>query len=318
MNLSRERSDHFESKVSYYNRDPLVRKYVKLKNQMYLSNGYLFGTGINYYKNSNINKNTPQNFPDDTLELSLSLKKLFNRGELEVKTGYNNSMASYAVLEIFAEYQLAKILKVYGSFSKNKNAEETTPLLLGGKKDMISLAAKLDILASTSINVVWENNSFESQDNVHVGEGNYGRVLLGHQIRNGYPDMRVGVFGDYGKYNEKRGPKGVLDTLQAPGSPVLPKEFYNLGLDFAYGMANSNIYTRVWRPYATVNTFYNSEIKNMSYNFNIGYGGKLFKQDHMLVGANYTESVNGVGGSVFELFLKYQFMYIHPRIINGL
>jgi len=113
------------------------------------------------------------------------------------------------------------------------------------------------------------------------------------------------------------GRKGTIDQLQISGTAVLPKEFYNLGLDFAYGMANSNIYTRVWRPFIQVNAFYNSEIGNFSYNLNLGYGGKVFSQDHMIVGANYTESVNGVGGNVFELFLRYQFLYMNQKMFNS-
>ena len=226
-------------------------------------------------------------------------------------------MTSYGALEVFGQYQLNKILRVYGSFAKNKKAQETTQLLLGGRKDMLSLAAKLDLLASTSVNFLWQNNRFNSQDGVHLGDGNYGRVLVGHQIRNGYPDMRVGAFVDYGKYSETQGSRGTIDKLQTVGTAVLPKEFYNLGVNFAYGMANSNLYTRVWRPFAQVNTFYNSEIANFSYNVNIGYGGKLFSQDHMVVGANYTESVNGIGGSVFELFLRYQFLYMNGAVLKG-
>ena len=318
MNLAKERSNRFDSKVSYYNRDPLVRKYVKLDNQLYLSKGYFLSAGVNYYKNRSADDALLINVPADTLEMNLGLKKLFDKGEIELKSGYYDAMTSYMVLEILAEYQFNKILRLYGSFSKNKNADETTQLLLGGKKDMLSLAVKLDILASSSLNILWQNNSFNSQDGVHIGDGNYARVLLGHQLRSGYPDMRVSVFGDYGKYSEKSGSKGVIDNLQVGVNPVLPKEFYNLGVDFAYGMANSAIYTRVWRPFWEVNTFYNSEIGNFSYNFNIGYGGKVFSQDHMIVGANYTESVNGVGGSVFELFLKYQFLYTHPALMRGL
>ena len=316
VNLSKERSDSFDSKVSYYNRDPLLRKYVEVINKMYLNEGYSFDAGVNYYLNSS-KKKIFLTIPNDTLELNIAVKKIFDKGELEVKGGYYNSMASYPVFEILGEYPLSKSLKVYGSLSKNINAEETTQLLLGGKKDMLSLALKLDVLASTSLELLWQNNSFDSQDDVHIGDGNYGRILFGHQIRNGYPDMRLGIFGDYAKYNEISGSRGVIDELQVATKPVLPKEFYNLGLDFAYGMANSNLYTRVWRPYAEVNAFYNSELGDFSYNFNAGYGGKAFGQDHMLIGANYTESVNGVGGSVFEVFLKYQFLYIHPEMIRS-
>ena len=311
LNLSKERTDIFDSKISYYNRDPLLRKSVELMNRMYLNNGYSFELGADYYINSNLNKKILFTIPNDTVELHFGVQKIFDEGEIEFHGAYHNSIASYLAAEVLGEYQLSKRVRIYSSLSKNINAEETTQLLLGGKKDMLSLALKLDIFASTSLDVLWQNSRFESQDNIYIGDGNYGRFLFGHQVRNGYPDMRIGFFGDYGKYNEVSNHRGLGSSLQAAGTPVLPKEFYNLGLDFAYGMANSNLYTRVWRPYAEVNAFYNSELGNFSYNFNAGYGGKAFGQDHLLLGANYTESVNGVGGSIFEVFLKYQFLYRH-------
>jgi len=195
LGLVQERSNHFNSKIAYYNRDPLLSKYVELMNQMYLSNGYIFNTGMNYYQNSSLDEKLLFNVPSDTLEFNLALKKLFNKGELGAKIGYTNAMASFTTLGVFAEYQVNKLIRLYGSFDKNKKADETTQLLLGGKKDMLSLSAKLDIMASTSLNLLWQSNRFSSQDGVHIGDGNYGRVLLGHQIRNGYPDMRIGVFG---------------------------------------------------------------------------------------------------------------------------
>ncbi len=315
-NLVEERSNKFESKIAYYNRDPLLRKYVELKNETYVNHGYSILSELHYYRNSSLDYNRLLYIPNAILEVNMGVKKLFNRGELGAKIGYTDSMSTYGALEVFAEYQYTKLLKLYASYAKNKKAEETTQLLIAGKKDMLSLGAKLDILASTSVNILWQNNRFNSQDGVHLGDGNYARVLVGHQIRNGYPDMRIGFFGDYGKYSETQGSKGTIDQVQRAGNAVLPKEFYNLGLDFAYGMANSALYTRVWRPFAQISTFYNSEIGNISYNVNLGYGGKLFAQDHMVVGANYTESVNGVGGSIFELFLRYQFLYMQAAMLK--
>jgi len=61
--------------------------------------------------------------------------------------------------------------------------------------------------------------------------------------------MRLSLFSDGAIYNETSGKKGVIDKLQAPRAQVLPNNFINLGVDFAYGMQNSDIYTRVWRPY---------------------------------------------------------------------
>jgi hypothetical protein len=77
-------------------------------------------------------------------------------------------------------------------------------------------------------------------------------------------------------------------------------------------MANSQAYTRVWRPYFEIYPYYNSYTDDFTYGFNAGYGGKVWHQDHLVIGASYTDSVSGVGGKVFELFLNYQFMYYHP------
>jgi hypothetical protein len=121
--------------------------------------------------------------------------------------------------------------------------------------------------------------------------------------------MRLSLFGDLGIYHEREGSKGVIDKLQLPRVQVLPNDFANVGINFAYGMQNSDIYTRVWRPYFELNTYYNTDLAGFSYSVNAGYGGKVYSQDHLVVGTSYTNDVNGIGGSIFELFLQYKFLY---------
>ena len=225
---------------------------------------------------------------------------------------YYDSMEKYYGASLSAEYRVSTDLITSAVIVKNDNALESTQLLLGGKKDMLALGLMWSILDSTQLEFIYEKCYYTSQDEVDLGDGDYGRFGISHQIRNGYPDLRVGAFMDFGLYDETTGSRGVIDELQADDYKVLPNDFYNLGVVFSYGMANADDYTRVWRPYFEIYPYYNSYEESYNFGLNAGYGGKIWHQDHLIFGASYTESVNGIGGKIFELFLDYHFMYTRP------
>ncbi|MBE0491336.1 MAG: tetratricopeptide repeat protein [Sulfurospirillum sp.] len=310
--LSKERSDLFEAKLSNSNRDPLLQQSTQLQNRTYLQQGYYLYSEFDYFANTTLDKKILPTVPKHTLEADLSLRKIYDRGYLQGHIEFHDSMQSYIGFSLLSHYRWSTDISTNITFAKNANALESTQLLLGGKKDMLSLSLLWSILDSTSVEFLHENNSYASQDKVDLGTGNYSRLSLSHQIRNGYPDMRIGLFYDVGTYNEASGSKGIIDRLQIENNLVLPENFYNIGVNFAYGMANSEAYTRVWRPYFEIYSYYNEPLEDYTYGGIVGYGGKVWHQDHMSIGASYTNSVNGIGGSVFEIFLKYQFMYRHP------
>jgi len=312
LNLTKERSDLLSSKLSYYKRDPLLQKYFEAKNSLYIDNGLYFLTHFDYYLNSTINENILLNPPHNSLSLDIGIKKEFDRGNFILTCGYANSMRSYNFFKAQGEYILNRYFTLSTSISKNiKAPDESTQLLLGGKKDVLSFGVLYNILNSTTLEIRYSRNFYSSQDGTDIGDSHYLSAILSYQIRNGYPDMRVGVFGDYAIYNENNSSKGVIDKLQDGAFNVLPGDFYNIGVNFSYGMQNSRIYTRVWRPYFEVNTFYNSELNVFSYGFSGGFGGKVYTQDHLVLGIDYTSDVSGIGGSIFELFLRYEFLYTH-------
>jgi hypothetical protein len=311
LNLTKKRSDLFDSKLSYYNRDPLLRKYIKIKNSTYINDGLYLLSNIEYYKNSTLDNTLLHSPPNNSLQVNFGLRELFNKGKIEFKGGYADSMDSYYLASLYGEYILNRYCTLKAKAAKNITTDESTQLLLGGKKDMLSLGLVYNILNSTSLEVRYDKNSYTSQDGVAIGSGNYFTANLGYQIRNGYPDLHVGIFSDGGIYSENESSKGVIDRLQGGTFKVLPRDFYNLGINFSYGMQNSEIYTRVWRPYFTGSTYYNSEINDLTFGFSAGYGGKIYSQDHLVIGAEYTNSVSGVGGSILEIFLRYEFLYTH-------
>ncbi len=311
LNYSKERSDMFETKTSYYNRDPLLRKYITLDNAFYVADGLYLFAHINYYKNSSLDKNVLIYVPSSSTEIYGGFKQLFNEGKITASIGKASSLDSYYFADIKGVYKLDNYFSFQAEAAKNIKADESIQLLLGGMKNMLSATVIYNILNSTSLEVRVDKNKYNSQDNVYIGDGTYIQALLGHQLRNGYPDMRVILFMDQGSYSEASGDKGVIEQLRNEYYKVLPNDFYNLGLVFNYGMQNSTIYTRVWRPFFEVSSYYNSDIGGLTYGFYAGYGGKVYLQDHLVTGIKYTNDVSGVGGSILELFLTYQFLYTH-------
>ena len=311
LDLSKKRSDLFDSKISYYNRDPLLRKYVNVNNKLYINDGLYLSSKLDYYLNTSLDNNVLINTPSQTVGLNLGLTQLFNKGKIAINFGYANNMASYYDFSLMGEYRLNKYFTLKTNLAKNITADESMQLLLGGKKDMASFGLTYNILNSTALKVTYNRNAYTSQDNVKIGTGNYITASLSHQIRNGYPDINLGLFTDYGSYSENSRSKGVINRLQNTQADVLPKDFYDLGVNFSYGMQNSKIYTRVWRPYFELSSYYNSELQALSYGLSGGYGGKIYTQDHLVLSAEYTSDVNGIGGSIFEIFLRYEFLYTH-------
>ncbi len=311
LSLVQDRSELFDIKTSHYIHEPLKQEYVKITNRTYLNESWYLYSNFDFYKNESLNTNILLRVPDKSLHAGAGLKWIFQRGFAELDIHYHNSMKSYISYKLLAEYRTNHYFNTGVTLAKNIESDESTQLLLGGKKDMLAVKLTYNILSSTILDTHYEYNNYSSQDNVDLGSGNYILMNLGYQIRNGYPDMRIGAFVDGSMYSETKGSRGVIDEIQGSGIPVLPDNFYNMGLNFSYGMANANIYTREWRPFIEVSGFYNSFISDFSYGFNLGYGGKVFGQDHLVVGSSYSKSNNGIGDTIFELYLKYSILYTH-------
>ncbi len=307
--LSKKRTDMVDAKLSRLLREPLQQHYLKLSNRSYMRNDWYMMEGFNIYTNDTTDTKLLINPPSPTYKAYLGAKKEFQRGYVEIQAAYNHHMENYFSTWVDGEYRVSADFTLGGKAGKNIRADESTQLYLGGKKDIVSPRVQYQVLKSTLFSLRYEKASFYSQDDVYLGQSNYFTANVYQQIRDGYPDIRVGVFYDNGQYTETSGSKGVIDTIQTQNFKVLPRSFYNIGLNIAYGLANREIYTRVWRPYIQILPYYNSDLQDFTFSFEAGYGGKIFQQDHMSIGTSYSDSVNGIGGKVFEIYLNYQFLY---------
>ena len=309
LDLTKRRTDMLDLKLARLLREPLLQNYLNLSNRTYLGDSWYIGEGIQAYRNSSTDTTTLINVPATTYKVSLSAKKEFQRGYTQMQITYNHSMQNYLSVYLDGEYRASTDFTFGAKVGKNIEAQETTQLYLGGKKDSIEARVRYQILNSTVINVRYQQAKFYAQDDLYLGDGDYLVTNVSYQIRNGYPDMLVGVFYDTASYDETSGSRGIIDELQTQNFQVLPNKFYNVGMNFSYGMVNRSIYTRVWRPYFEFAPYYNSDIDDYTYSVHIGYGGKVWHQDHLSIGASYSNYLNGVGGQIFEIYINYQFLY---------
>jgi len=310
IDLSKKRTDMLDVKFSKQLQRPLSQNYFQCKNRSYIGDNWYIMQGYNIYKNSTTDKKLLQNLPTSIYKAELGVKKEFQKGGyIQTYIAYNHKMRNYFSFWLDGEYRENAYVTYGTKIGKNMQADEGTKLSLGGYKDLLSSHLQYMILNSTSIQLEYEKSIYHSQDNIYVGEGDYFTTTISQQIRNGYPDIFVGIFYNSGAYNERVELHGVIDKLQKQNYKILPNNFYNLGINFSYGLANRSIYTRVWRPYFSLSPAYNSAINNYTYSFEAGYGGKVWHQDHMSIGASYSDSLKGINGKIFEIYLNYQFLY---------
>ena len=317
LNISKERSDKFEIETGYIDRDPLIQKYIKLGNTLYLRDGFYLLTDAEFTANKTIDKEKLYMTPTPTQSYNLGVKRTLEQGYLKGYISYHDYIRSFYGFTLIASQQLSTDLIGKVTVAKNTLAKEETKTLLAGKKDFAEVNLLWKILDSTLLDISYVYNSFNSQDNSYLGNSNYAKVALLYQIRNGYPDMKVGVSYDRALYDPTTNDHGVINDLQKESYPALPDSYYNMGMIFSYGMANSNNYTRVWRPFFEFSPSYNNLTSSYSYGFHLGIGGKVLHQDHLTVGIQYSDSDNGHVGETYQLYLNYHFLYKHPKISKG-
>ena len=317
LNISKDRSDKFEIETGYIDRDPLTQAYVKFINTLYLRDGFYLLSDAEITKNKTVNTKQLFMVPTPMQSYRVGLKRLLKKGYIESYLSYNSAIRDFYGISLKVSKQMSTDIITSLKIAKNNLAQEEIKLLLGGKKDIAEVNLLWKVMDSTNLDITYSYNRYSSQDNYYQGSGNYGKLALMYQIRNGYPDMKIGISYDKSFYSPVSNNHGVINKLQKESRTVLPETFYNVGMIFSYGMANSNNYTRVWRPYFEFTPSYNNISDAYNYGFHLGIGGKVYHQDHMSVGIKYSESENGLVGKTYQFYINYHFLYAHPKISKG-
>ena len=310
IELVKKRSDMLQAKTAWYRRENLQTNYLQLKNENYLANGWSLQEGLRLAPGlSSLSDVELYNLPSSLFYGYAGVAKMLGRGKVTLLATYHNKLTGYMGLEAKLDYNLRRDLSLKLEAAVNKDALETTSLLVGGKKDSVAAQAVFTPLPSTSLELYAEFDRFKSDDDVVLGNGIYSRAALMHTYHSAYPDIEFGAVVEGGSYSQKSGPHGIIDTIQPQDFAVLPQNYLSVGPMFSCGMQKRHLYTREWRPYCQGGVFYNSENSDFNYALEAGMGGRVYRQDHLSIGASYSEFVRGVNDKVLEFYLDYEFYY---------
>lgn len=310
LNLVEQYVDTVSIKTGYQSRSGLQRAYIKGDNRYYLMDGWRLLADFQVNQDKNTNTFMKDNVPKRSGEFHLGMQKNFSNGYFKFKAGYNSALEDYCDASAKLNYKISKNVMTEVGLAKSKKAEESLFLLHGGKKDNITAQLDWQYVTSSLLSIYMEYDKFYSQDDAYLGDGYSGRVNWRKQIRNGYPDMSWGFSYLYGKYDEKKGSKGVIDELRPNNSySVLSDDFQNVCANFSYGMVNKEQYTRVWRAFGEFSPCYNMTAKQGNLFFSGGMGGSVYDKDHLSVGVTYDQAAGGTQETNLEIYLRYKMFY---------
>ncbi|MEA1918892.1 MAG: tetratricopeptide repeat protein [Campylobacterota bacterium] len=296
-------------KSAYVNRNILEQYVLQGDNRYYLSKGYSFLSEIYLADNHTLDDTQLATVPYYDRSLHVGIHKKLTRGFIEAKAGIRSAMDDYYSYSLLLNYQLNSRLNLELSYKSGVNAEETSYLLLGGKKDRIAGRLQYQILPSSRLSLYMSSNEYYSQDDYYLGQGYSGRLEWSKILHSGYPDLLWGLYYDFGTYQEDKGYRGVIEILQPVRTYALAQDFYNIGMNLFYGLVNKETYTRVWRPYFEFIPYYNGFAEQYNFAMSAGVGGLGFDQDHINFGVTYNQAVNGTQESFLELFMRYKLLY---------
>ena len=310
IELVKKRSDKLDAKAAWYRRENLQTNYLQLKNENYIAKGWVLQEGLRLAPGpSSLSLEELYSLPSSLFYGYIGVAKMLDKGKFTLLATYHNKLAGYMGFDAQLRYDLRRDITLKLEAAFNKDALETTSLLVGGKKDSIAAQANLSFLPSTSLELYGEFNRYKSDDDVALGDGFYCRAALMHTYHSAYPDIEFGAVIEGGNYSQKSASHGIIDTIQPQDYAVLPQNYLSMGPLFSLGMQKRHLHTRIWRPYFQGGVFYNSENSDFNYALEAGMGGRLYRQDHLSIGVSYSEFVRGVNDKVLEFYLDYEFLY---------
>ncbi len=281
-------------------------KVKEIGKSIYLSRS--LGDGIQlffrYEASTVVDKAGLLSYSPDRHNFFTGLQKHTNRGKLSMGVGYHKNIEE----NLYYSFEYMRYLTHKTSLGLNLKlrapADETLYLHYGGMKDNLGLSFTHNFNSRTLYYASVNGNIYYSAEGKKVGEGVNFYHELYHKLRIGYPDYTLRIYSSHSSYWERK-QKGKMANLAAVGLPdVIPPSSNQIGFGFSFGFDNLNSYTRVWRPFASLDMGYD-EKSGLGLGVNVGVGGALFGKDNLSVRAFYSSLLRKVFDRYSGVYLTY-------------
>ena len=308
--LHNEHADYFLMDAGYLSRTGLSQTYSDMHNSFYIAKGYSFESDLFIGVNAINDDEIFRSIPGSSNAFGVGIKKRFARGFYQVDAGVKKSADTYNYLSFKYTTEISRRVNMELLVDMGARADESVYLLVGGYKDRIGLQTRYALLGSTQLSLYLESADFYSDDGKDIGSGISGRLDASYLQRSAYPDIRITPYYTFGDYTQSDGSRGVIeDMLNFPDTNVISDDFWYTGVELSYGMENRYNYVRVWRPFFSINPYYNGRESQFNYGFSAGLGGEVFGQDNLALVVDYSQSVGGTDDTLWRTYFSYKILY---------
>ena len=263
-----------------------------------------FNKGIKFNQNILIkNSNTLYKNLKNLYSLSFFIKYKKLKTDVSFNKAYKNFMGVKFDWNVYTNLNL--------ELGLNQKSDESIYLLYGGKKNFVNLIYNyfLDNRHYFSSNVKY--NLFYTQNNKYVGSGENFNIRYTDNLRVGYPDFSYYVFFNQGLYKQSENADFLMANFSTVSNfDVLPDKFYIIGNGISFGVNNLDTLSPRLLPFGDFSVNYEMLKKNLGYNILFGFRKRLFYEDNLMMGVNYSKVLNKANTNPFIKFvLRYYYWF---------
>ena len=310
--LQKDYASKFSSNINHQKRGDLKISAVELENFYYLARGYGIISKIEHYHYDSQNKREKRlhlQKKNDT-QLKVGVRKHINSGQIEATLHFRDALKSDVGFTLSAEKSINQDLSLLAIVEKNSALrDESDILMLGAKKDAISVNANYTLTDNQRLSLMIEKMHLYALDDIKLGSGIRANLAWDYTFAKD-PVVGMRLMSRLGKYkvHHKSPLLNTLLTKQYKNERVVPSDYHDIGVGVYYGEDYQG-YGSKWHPYLDASVFYNQKEKKALSDISAGFTGSFSKNDLYQVGVLYQNSINGQNSENYGLNFNYSQLY---------
>ncbi len=235
----------------------------------------------------------------------ISLGRRFGRAGVELGVNRISRVHSAVGYRLSAEFKPLSEFTFGIDLNRNSETEETLYLYLGGLKDAVNLYTYVSLTARVSLYGSLEFNRFYSYSRDNLGEGRVATFDITYKLKGAYPDFTLSLYTQAADFSSSTYTGDLDGVAPSPGYQLIPESYESVGGRFSFGYEHKDSYVRVWRPFFSAETGYNTRYGLLS-SVSFGLGGSVFSGDNLSLEASVSNNVGATQETISVVNVLYR------------
>lgn len=245
--------------------------------------------------------------------IGIEVREKVHKGEIRYIIGQRHALRDFLFGSVIFDYQVLRKLNVLSEFSYNKEASDSTALLVAGVKNEVKITLQWLLTSYNTLISVLGYQYFKSQDNVYLGSGESLDLVYTRQLFKSQPNWQIALFGTLQRYQLNGRLSPVAASIIPPNQTrdltfYIPESFIRYGASIGFGQTYKNSYTQQWRPFGQF-SIYRSDTSGFGNLIEVGLAGSVFGLDHLAFFGTRGTSLEAAAQVDSFIGLRYQLYF---------